>query len=215
MKWRMYMMGSIPNSIADLPSISVLFFNRSGGKCPFSVDSAAAAAVSEEEDDFDFDVPTISIISWRASISFIFINGQVAHPPAVLHPSPPPTPGTIDRLLLLFPSVSSTPMTASDATGKMISTSTCAPGCCPRISCTEVTIDVTMPASVPRINWRRSPPPFFLLSSFATASLTFLEINCNISDVDPVVPLPCKDFSMAIWNISPGTSRWAVTKASW
>mmetsp|Transcript_6125 Transcript_6125/g.10502 ORF Transcript_6125/g.10502 Transcript_6125/m.10502 type:complete len:133 (-) Transcript_6125:37-435(-) len=35
--------------------------------------------------------------SMRPSRVFIFMNGHVAHPPAAEQPSPPETPGTIDR----------------------------------------------------------------------------------------------------------------------
>ena len=78
---------------------------------------------------------------------FIFMNGQVAHPPAVEQPSPPATPGTTGS------SLSPVMASASLATGKMISTVIF--GWAASVGRRSWTIAVTIPASVPRIKRRR------------------------------------------------------------
>mmetsp|Transcript_21795 Transcript_21795/g.32321 ORF Transcript_21795/g.32321 Transcript_21795/m.32321 type:complete len:227 (+) Transcript_21795:36-716(+) len=193
-KWRMKRIGSDPRSIASRP---LIFFpaKRCGGKCDLNFISSSFCM-------------TMSATSLRASRSFIFINGQVAHPPAVLHPSPPDTPGTTEI------SSSSTPVTASEATGKIISVSTLLDLAAAMISCTDFTIDVTIPASVPRMNFNRLFSPDGFAFSFSIAAVTFLEINFRMSEVEPTVPWSVKLCAIAISNISPGTSKCAVTYAS-
>mmetsp|Transcript_2076 Transcript_2076/g.3805 ORF Transcript_2076/g.3805 Transcript_2076/m.3805 type:complete len:226 (+) Transcript_2076:67-744(+) len=193
MNCRIYRMASVPRSVASIPSMD-LPRSRSGGKCLAS---------------FLFPSSTMSIISCKASRSFIFIKGHVAQPPAVEHPSPPATPGTMGSSLTLasFPpsSVVVVVMTASELTGNIISASMCAPllllfvvsndavTVCPKISCTFLTMDVTIPASVPKTN--RSRCCCWLccwsccwLCCCVAASWTLRVIKFKISDVDPTTP---------------------------
>mmetsp|Transcript_21713 Transcript_21713/g.43580 ORF Transcript_21713/g.43580 Transcript_21713/m.43580 type:complete len:207 (-) Transcript_21713:411-1031(-) len=102
MKCRICMIGSAPTSTAFLPS-RVFPFKRWGGRYPL----------------ISFPSSNKSATSMTASRSFIFMKGHIAHPPAVEHPSPAGTPGTT--------TISASPptgVTASDATGKIISAST-------------------------------------------------------------------------------------------
>mmetsp|Transcript_20857 Transcript_20857/g.43537 ORF Transcript_20857/g.43537 Transcript_20857/m.43537 type:complete len:218 (-) Transcript_20857:1056-1709(-) len=178
-------MHSTPTSVASLPP-TVLPSSLLGGRYFSS--------------PFPFPSSYMFITSATASSSFIFMKGHVAQPPLVPHPSPPATPGTIP------PSAASSIATASEATGNTISASTRsrAPGTVRRISLTFLTTLVTIPASVPSMNLRVFlPSP---ISPFA-ASSTFLVMKLRMSEVDPVTPRPWSEYSMAISNISPGTSR--------
>ncbi|VEU33737.1 unnamed protein product [Pseudo-nitzschia multistriata] len=142
------------------------------------------------------------------------MKGHVAQPPAVEHPSPPATPGTMEssfsELLMELVSQSSTDITASELTGNMISASTRRPSefeeASPKISCTFSTIDVTIPASVPKIKRSFLSLALSEVAVFA-ASWTFRLIKFNISAVDPTTPSSFSDFLIPISNISPGTSR--------
>mmetsp|Transcript_1452 Transcript_1452/g.3348 ORF Transcript_1452/g.3348 Transcript_1452/m.3348 type:complete len:206 (+) Transcript_1452:186-803(+) len=196
---------SVPNSVASIPLINFPC-KRVGGRCFFKMPSERSSPCLLSS--------TKLIMSCNASMSFIFMKGHVAQPPAVEHPSPPATPGTIGSsfslLVMEFVSQSSTVMTASELTGKMISASTLRPfkfdDALPRICCTFSTIDVTIPASVPRMN--RSFLSFASsdVDEFA-ASSTLRLINFKISAVDPTTPSSFNDFCMPMSNISPGTSK--------
>mmetsp|Transcript_28128 Transcript_28128/g.68390 ORF Transcript_28128/g.68390 Transcript_28128/m.68390 type:complete len:222 (+) Transcript_28128:794-1459(+) len=210
---RINKIASVPNSTASCPSIDFPV-NLSGGKWCRSFCSVPDDAWS-----------TMSRISWTLSSEFIFMKGHVAHPPAVEQPSPPATPGT-NGISSSPPSpllLESVAMTASLLTGKTISASTtfaAAAFACAKTSLTFLTIDETIPASVPNTNRSlRGPslppsPPSLVPLLLLTASWTFRVMNVKISDVDPTTPLSWRDKFIAISNISPGTSRWAVTKVS-
>mmetsp|Transcript_24316 Transcript_24316/g.52106 ORF Transcript_24316/g.52106 Transcript_24316/m.52106 type:complete len:233 (-) Transcript_24316:267-965(-) len=192
----MYTMGSIPSSMAFFPLISRPW-SRFGGRCLDSRSSLSPANRSA----------IMSTMSCTASRSFIFMKGQVAHPPAAEQPSPPATPGTTSNLSPPISSSSSTPMTASDETGNTISASTFWHALESRMSCTLLTMDVTMPASVPSMNLSLR----FSLEPSAAASSTFRSMKLSMLLVLPTTPSSSRLFLRAIWNISPGTSRWAVT----
>mmetsp|Transcript_12981 Transcript_12981/g.25794 ORF Transcript_12981/g.25794 Transcript_12981/m.25794 type:complete len:212 (-) Transcript_12981:1013-1648(-) len=196
MRVRMCMMLSTPTSTAGLPLMNLPSSLRGGCNAVRFTPWLSSPAM-------------VLAMSTSLSRSFIFMKGHVAQPPAVLQPSPPLTPGTMPN------SLSPSTMTASAATGKTISAVTLplALGLLAKMFLTFFTIDVTMPASVPRINCR------FLISPSrpswaAAASPTFLVMKLRMSDVLPTTPLPARLASMATSNISPGTSRWAVTNAS-
>mmetsp|Transcript_842 Transcript_842/g.1843 ORF Transcript_842/g.1843 Transcript_842/m.1843 type:complete len:206 (-) Transcript_842:490-1107(-) len=205
MNFLMNKIASVPSSVASIPLINFPC-NRVGGRCFFSTPRERSSPCLFSS--------TKLIMSCNASTSFIFMNGHVAQPPAVEHPSPPATPGTMVRslfvLLIAFESQSSTDMTASELTGKIISASTFRPcefdDAFPKISCTFSTIDVTIPASVPKMN--RSFLSFASsdMEEFA-ASWTFRLINFKISAVDPTTPSSSNDFCIPMSNISPGTSK--------
>mmetsp|Transcript_15863 Transcript_15863/g.60421 ORF Transcript_15863/g.60421 Transcript_15863/m.60421 type:complete len:266 (-) Transcript_15863:941-1738(-) len=188
MKSRMFRMGSAPRAAT------------SGASCRGRWDTRIGSLPQLSPDACTFSASAVS-----ASRSFIFMYGQVAQPPAVLQPSPAGTPGTTCRS-------PSTALTASAATGKMISTSTPSPASPPvrRVSCTPFTMEDIMPLSVPKMN----------LTDFAdaspsarrcAASLDFSVMKLKMFEVDPTAPRPRALASMASSNISPGTSRCAVT----